>query len=502
MSRHASRAVRRAPVLAAVVAALVAGGLADRAGAPKPAKAAQMVEPGPVAAPADALSSSWFCAGATDGGPIQASGSVVIANDGAHPASATVTVVPSTGSSVKVPVQIGPHGSTSVPEAVPGGSPWVGAIVDVDGGSVAVAQVLQGLSASVSPCATSGSAAWYFATGQTRINADTAIQLLNPYPSDSIVDLSFSTNQGVEQPEDFQSIDVAPGALVTLDLGQHLRRRAAIATTVKARTGRVVAWETEWVTPPAAGQAVLGTPQANSPLADLASPVPGVEAVLGAPSTGTSWAWPEGLAGNGVDEQYVIYNPTAQTALVRLSLGLQQGAAEPFELSVGPYQTVPVISEQQARIPAGVAHDATLVSLNGTGVVATRSVVANHGPLIGGPARTGIADLPGGRAAARSWIVPAPAGGANVQGWVVVQNPSSRPVQVSLTTRTGSGTVPLPGAASASNVAARGSLAIAVPAGSTAPISVSATAGVFVEYDLYGGNGANGISASFAIPLS
>jgi hypothetical protein len=400
---------------------------------------------------------------------------------------------------------VGPYSSASVPETVPGGSPWVGAIVDVDAGSVAVSQVIQGLTTSVSACATSGSSVWYFATGQTRINADTVVHLLNPYPSESIVDLSFSTDQGVEQPQDFQGIDVPAGGLMTVDLGTHLRRRSAIATTVKARTGRVVAWETEWVTPPAANQAIVGTPQAASPFADPASPVPGVDAILGSPVPSTSWVWPDGLAGPGLDEQYVIYNPNGQTAQVRLSLGLQQGSAEPFQLSVGPYQVVPIVSEHEARIPSGVAHWAQLTSVNGVGVVATRSLTANDAPMAGGANRTGITRLPGAVVSAARWLVPAPATGPNLQGWVVVHNPANHPVKVSMgqLSRSAPGGVGALGSGgAATTVGPAGRVAVPVPAGVTAPIVVVGSGAVYVEYDLYGGNGTNGICASLAVPLS
>ena len=110
------------------------------------------------------------------------------------------------------------------------------------------------------PCATAGSSQWYFATGATLINASVGLSLLNPYPTDAVVDLSFTTDQGVEQPQEFQGLVVPPDGLLTVNLGDHLRRRQAIATTVTARSGRLVAWKTDVVTPPARGEALLGTP--------------------------------------------------------------------------------------------------------------------------------------------------------------------------------------------------------------------------------------------------
>jgi len=78
---------------------------------------------------------------------------------------------------------------------------------------------------SASPCATSGSAQWYFTTGETLVNASMGLTLINPYPSDAIADLSFSTDQGLEVPTEFQGLVVPAGSLLHVDVGSHLRRR-------------------------------------------------------------------------------------------------------------------------------------------------------------------------------------------------------------------------------------------------------------------------------------
>jgi hypothetical protein len=494
MSRHATRNVRRAPILLVVLAALVAGGLADRAGGQPVDQAvtAQSVQPVPVAAPAGAYSSSWFCAGATDASPNYAQGRIVVANGAATPVTGTVTVVPSSGQPVPTAINVGPASQASVPESVPNGSAWVGAIVDVDGGAVAVSQVVDGpLGRSVSPCATSGSRHWYLPSGQNRVNASETVLLLNPYPTDAIVDLSFATDQGQEAPQDFQGLDVPAGGLVAVPLGTHLRRRAFIATSISARTGNIVAWEAEVVTPPANGAAIVGTPAASSPLSDPALAVAGLTVTLGAPSAGLSWVWPDGLAGPGLDEQYVIYNPGPATASVRLSLGLQQGTAEPIPLTVGPYQVVPVIAEQQARIPAGVPHTATVVSVNGVPVVAARVVTANKATVTGGSTLTGLGQMLGERVAARRWIVAATATDSSHPGQLVVENPGTGALSAAVA---GLGpTAPLsvpPGARAA----------VPVPNGVNGPLLVTAPGPVYVEFDLFGTGG--GYSITTGVPAT
>jgi hypothetical protein len=487
-----------------VLGALLVGVLLNRTGSGGAHPSEAAVAPVPVAAPARALSSSWFCAGATDNGTgtnqVSAPGNVVIANSGPAEASGSVTLIPSSGANKTVPVRVGSHSSISVTEQVPGGTPWIGAVVDMDAGSVAVSQEISGsLGWSATPCATSGSPAWYFATGFTMANAGVELSLMNPYPSESVVDLSFTTNQGLESPEEFQGLVVPGDGMLSVNLGDHLRRRQAIATTVTARTGRVVAWKTSWVLKPQPGAVLSGTPAARSPLADPSWPVPGVTVTLGASSPGVSWTWPDGMAGNGVAEQYLIYNPGPDTANVRLSIGLAQGQAEPFDLSVGPYQVEPVVSEQQVRIPSGVAHSAVLVSTNGVPVVAERWISA------GAPSTwQGIGELPGGQTAANNWLVPAIRAGPYRHAVLVLYNPGAVPVQATVSSLNQGRQLSIPGLHPTA-VGPGQRVAVSINAyvrGLLTPLVVNATGPIYVESDNYGQSGATGVAFSFGVPLS
>jgi hypothetical protein len=492
------------------VAVLVVGGLLDRVGGQSVASPEAAVPPVPVAAPASALSTSWFCGGATDGRVPTAPGRVVIANSGPRAVAARVTVVSNVGTDRTVALDVPAFGTSSVPETVKAGAPWVGAIVDVDAGQVAVGQQIAGaLGDSLTPCATSGSNSWYFPSGSTLVNSDTVISLVNPYPTDSIVDLSFTTNEGVETPEDYQGLDVPPRSMVAVDLRRHLRRRLAIATTVSVRTGNLVAWETAWTEPPRSGSVVMGTAAANKPFADPAAPIAGLTVTLGAPSAGTSWVWADGVAGNGVDERYVVYNPGSETADVRLSMDLQEYAAEPFNLSIGGFQTVEIVSSEEARIPAGVPHAAVLTSLNGVPVVAERTVAAAPGE---GANRTatrsssrsgtsneyGLGGMLGMRFPGEQWLVPATASAAG--GWVTLYNPGSVAEKVTLKSLAGRRAVSL-GAPGGYVVrpAARLAVRLDTRAAYGRPILLTATGEVYAEYDLYGSSSV-GTSMSSAVP--
>ncbi|MHB1535092.1 MAG: DUF5719 family protein [Acidimicrobiales bacterium] len=491
---------RRALILAVIVVLLGAAAFVDRAGSAPAAAAPAELPQVPVAAPAGALSSSWFCAGATDSSGGLAPAAAVIANSGPAVVQGTMEVLSPNRPPVPLAVHVAPYSRQSIPETVPGGSAWVGAVVTVAGGGVAVEQVISSpLGQSVTPCASSGSRQWYFATGATRVNQDVELSILNPYPGGTIVDLSFVTNEGVEAPQAFQALVVPAGGMTVVDLGSHLRRRNTIATAVTARNGRVVAWETDVVSPPAPGAVLVGTAAAANPLADPAAPIAGVTNVLGAPSTATTWTWPDGISGGGVDERYVVYNPSTRTARVALSVNLVAGSAEPLDLNV-PADSVGVIdSGQEARIPPGVSHSAVLHSLNRVAVVAERTLAA------GPPAnRRGIGDLPGGRVAAARWLLAAGTAGPAQDEYVVLYNPGSGTVEATLDGLSGAPPSPLP-ALSALRIGPRQRLSVLVNehrAGFAGPIEVRATGPVYAEQDLYGAGSTPGISLSFGVPMA
>ncbi len=494
------RSSPRLTVIVVIVALLTAGGLADRShGHPDPTVVAAS-QPVPVAAPASALSSSWFCAGATGSASGAAAGQLVIANAGAVSLTARIRLVPSSGAGSTESVAVAGHSAVTVDETLPTNPAWIAAVVDLDGGAAAVEQQVHGpLGVGASPCATAGSQQWYFASGQTLVNASDTINLLNPYPTDAVVDMSFTTEQGVEQPGDFQGLVVPAGGLLAVDLGTHLRRRQQIATTVHARSGRVVAWSTEVVTPPSAGEALVGAPPnpANPTSADPAAPAGGVALALGAPSTGRTWAWPNGQAGNGLDERYVIYNPGARAATVSLSVGLDQGTAEPFQLTIGPQAVTSIVSDSEARIPPGVGHTAVLRSTNGVGVIAARTLTG-----VAPASQRGIGTMFGERVAATDWLVPLAADGG--QDTLALLAPGPNALSVAVYGWEGGREVVLPGLGSLT-LPGNQRMLISLTARDSpyrGPVVVRSTGPLYLESDLGAAGTASGFSLSSGVPLS
>jgi hypothetical protein len=460
-------AARRAPLIGLLAVVLVAGGAVGAAsGGPRAAGAPGA--PGLSAAPSAALSSSWFCAGASayqakPSPRSEAPGKLIFDNAGSRAVRGTVALVSAGGARRAVAVSVPPGRSTTLSENLAGplargADAWAGAIVTLYGGLASVSQLARtSEGVSVEPCASTASSRWYFAGGATLRNTEDFISLLNPYPSGAIADLSFTTNQGQESPLAFQGIVVPAMGLAVVDLGAHLRRRWRIATTVTTRTGELVAFETEMATPAPPGVPPVGTPGAANP----ALPVPGVSLLLGSDAPSSSLWWPDGGEGPGYTETYYVYDPGPKPA--HLVLGLVSGQAAGAGLAApGPaggratraqrrassavdssYQfdlpgwgAAAVTTNGQPWALAGAGYAVHLESLNGAGVVAQRSVMAAS------PAPTrGLAAIAGEAVPADEWIfagTPRAASSALSLGrrlgelWLAVVDPGPSPAVVEL----------------------------------------------------------------------
>jgi hypothetical protein len=428
--------VRRWPVLVVLAAAVVAGVLLGQPGTGTPSAPAAAQTQAASDAPTTALSGSWFCAGATAAPDSVASGQLVFANAGNTPVEGTVRLVSPIGYFRKMSITV-PAGSTStvveqflgLPRRAP--RPWVGALVTLYGGMASVSQVVSTPEGAASqPCASAASTHWYFVDGATLRNASDHISLLNPYPVDAIADLSFTTEEGQENPAAFEGVLVPADGLTVINLGSHLRIREHIAVTVTARTGQVVAFETELVTRPPARAYFEGPHQGLNP----AAPVDGVTLALGATQPSTSWWWPAGSDGNGLSESYIAYNPgptAARLSLVLLSQGLESGTGSSSELTVAPYGTAFVKTNGQPWALPGLMYSVHLVSTNGVPVVAERSISASRPSPI-----RGLGALFGQAQPADNWLLAGTSAMAPTkhrgQVWLEVVNPGQKPAVLNI----------------------------------------------------------------------
>ena len=92
----------------------------------------------PIAAPASARSSAWFCTGATSAPGGGADGTVVIANAGDEAVVASVTSIPMTGEGKQATLSVPASGQASQRLVDLANAPFAAAIVELDGGEAVV----------------------------------------------------------------------------------------------------------------------------------------------------------------------------------------------------------------------------------------------------------------------------------------------------------------------------------------------------------------------------
>ena len=469
---------RRVPALAILAAVLAAGGIVDRTTESDGAREATAVSAQvPVAAPASARSSAWYCPGAPAAGPT-GEGSVVIANAGSRRLTGTLTVYPDRGESRRAPISVGPSGRTSVRLADVVSAPYASALVELDGGEAVAEVVANGsLGESVSPCASSASSSWYFAEGVTTRDASEVLLALNPFPDDAVVDVVFSTEEGIVSPQALTGLLVRGQALTSINVGEFVQRREAVSATLTARTGRLVVGRV---------QTFDGTTGRR-----------GISVALGSAAPGPIWYFPEGLIADGQSERFHIYNPSRAESQVELALALDSGEAEPLRLTVPRESRLTVVAADETRIPKGVPHAVTVRTLEGPDVVVERTI-DGASPS----ARTGVSITLGSRLPAKRWATAVGAADENTEQWVVVQNPGEESAYVTVNLL-----------ADGTNVIVGQFSGVEVPAGQrrafnvngslrrpTTPLLVTSTQEVIVERDLYRLK-TPGLGMSAAIPL-
>ncbi|MGH9188133.1 MAG: hypothetical protein ACRD0U_20375 [Acidimicrobiales bacterium] len=372
----------------------------------------------PVGGPPGALGTTWFCAAGTASEDGVADHTVVIANPTQAAVTARVTAFPGTlagdANAAEVTqqgfptqtVDVAALSRVSVRLADLVDAPFAAALVEVDAGEVAVDHVLTGADIAAGPCASSASTDWYFATGATTRDARQILTLFNPFPETAVVEMSFSVAQeGGRRPNEFQGFPVPGRSLVAVDIGAVVTRYHQVATSVRARSGRLVVERIQTF--------------------DGSEGPRGMDVSLGAPRPSGLWYYPEGLTGDGLTEVYTVYNPSDEDeAQVDLEVALDDpatnGAVQPFEISVAPRAAVQVVMNSETRVPAGIAHSVTVRSANGVPVVAERFVSA-----VSPSTRSGIGYTIGSPVVATSWILAAGQANAEMAEVLVLQNPSS-----------------------------------------------------------------------------
>ncbi|MEQ1786425.1 MAG: DUF5719 family protein, partial [Acidimicrobiales bacterium] len=433
----------RSSRLTALLAGAVAGGLVLEA-AEGPADA-PTADPGiragvaiPAAAPAENLTSTWYCAGGTAGeggfadhvillanptdrartasitplvGAIATSPSVVdeAAGGSTTTVATTTTVAPTT--TAETTTTTVPRPSASTVEMPPQSRVEValrdlvdarlaGAIVEIDGGEVAVEHQITDLregggGRATAPCSSTAAREWSFPWGVTSRGARELLVFMNPFPDDATVTIDFATDEGTRETLRFQNFVVPGRSVVGAFVDEDVTRREQVSAQVHVGSGRLVVDRI---------QLFDGTDPAFE----------GITLGLGAPVPAEVWIFPDGNVDEGITEQVVVFNPSDDVAEVDVEVRLDDpdvnGVPEPFELTVAPnrYAIVKLheVDEGAAegaprRVPLGVGHSILVRSLNGVPVAAER-VITSSAPNT----NLGVSATLGSPVAAPTWFLP------------------------------------------------------------------------------------------------
>ncbi|MFP5256735.1 MAG: DUF5719 family protein [Acidimicrobiia bacterium] len=408
-----------------VLAGAIAAGLVYEASEPDERPQVEIsVRPGvamPTARAEPTLSSTWYCAGGTASEGGSADHVIVIANPTDTPRTASVTVL--TGTVAAAPAAPEAEGeadetTTTAPTTTTTAAPTTttappaveqvevpahdrvelrladvaeaqlaGAVVEVDGGEVAVEHQITGeLGRATAPCSTTASPAWSFPWGVTTRGNRELMVFMNPFPDDATVDIAFATDEGVRDTARFQGFVVPGRSVVGAFIDQDVTRKAQVSAQVQVRGGRLVVDRI---------QMFDGTDGRR-----------GMTLGLGVPSPAETWVFPAGETGDGLFEQLVVFNPEEEVAEVEVEVLLDDpgelGPPEPFELTVQPGRYASVDLHAEERVPPGVGHAVVVRSLNGVPVTVERVNAASE-PA----ANEGISSVAGSPFLAPTWYFPA-----------------------------------------------------------------------------------------------
>ncbi|MBN4047567.1 hypothetical protein JYT71_01015, partial [Acidimicrobiaceae bacterium AH-315-P05] len=201
---------------------------------------------------------------------------------------------------------------------------------------------------------------WIIAAGDTQRDAEYRIQIFNPFPDDAVIDIVFATEAeaGPFVAADLQTAVVPGASVISLDIGQAVRRRDLVSTHVVARSGGVIVDRI---------QEFSGSEGRF-----------GFEAALGIAASARQWYHPGLVVDSGTMAFLHIYNPNELAAEIDIAAfsDVPFAAGDPIGLTVAAKDTliIPVVVEGsiedgiRIEVDAGVPVGLVVESANGVGI--------------------------------------------------------------------------------------------------------------------------------------
>ncbi|HEY2331889.1 MAG TPA: DUF5719 family protein [Acidimicrobiales bacterium] len=373
-------------------------------------------DPVPHADPAGALTSSWFCPSPQGGPATDVAATIDIANTTSAPRTGTVRwLAAATGTATVAPFSVGPGAVLTV--AAP---PASSALVQSTGGGVVVEQSAAGTTGrAVAHCASDTSPTWYTANGSTLVDATEVLSLFNPFPSDAVVDIEFSTEEGREAPGAVQGLVIPAGRTTFVDATATVRRQQVTAAAVRARTGQLVVTRLQRFDG-SAGRA-------------------GLSLTLAARAAAVQWTFPNAASTAADVTGWQVFNPDTREAEVTIASFPTSGdAPEPIDITVPPRSQVTVPAARDGGVPTGVPFTSTVTSSNEVPVVAERLVDVRAPDT-----HPGWTSVLGSPAPARRLAFAAGDTSAGAEQWLAIFNPGQTPAKVDISSMTAAGRAPI-----------------------------------------------------------
>jgi hypothetical protein len=365
-------------VLVIVGVAVVAATLPPPSSTPAPGSS-----DGFAIAPADAHSSSSFCAAGTG---TTAGTTIFLTNTTSKAVSGVMSSVgPPTGKGVVAAthrtVVVPALGSAAVNPALglPAGNNATS--FAFAGGGVSVNQVVAGSGGwSTAPCASQISDRWAFAGGATTPGNALTLALFNPAVTQAVVNVSFLTAGGLIAPQAYQGLTVPSGGLVVENVGDFVQNAQNIATIVTAQSGGLVGYELQrWASGPAHGLSVR----------------------LGSPVLSTTWRFAQTTTAPGSAVDFSLANPASTPVTATFSVGLSSATVTARSITLPPLSTAVFAASSAAGWPQRIPY---AVTVGATGpVVVGRSVRTAN---VATPPQWGSSS--GTVSTAARWLVPGP----------------------------------------------------------------------------------------------
>ena len=364
----------------------------------------------------NAKASTWFCPGVI-GNDDQVSGLFVISNFAEVPVGGTITRFLVDGVARQQRFAV-PARSTLEVDALAGvKSGFVSALVESQGAALVVEQqTLHRAGNAVATCASTPSGTWFLADGFTGADSVDQIVVTNPSLDSAILDVSFVTAIGERNPQSFKGVVVPPESVRVFDVaGLDARNEVIAAVAVRATVGRVV----------------VGRSQHYLGLGRL-----GYTMSLAASATSNRWFFADGEKAANVNEEFVIYNPSATDQQLTFIFADDQGAAiDPVTVTAPGRRVTKFASSGLSALPDGrysaiVSATSSVDQSAGTGssagASAGESVVIERVTTRQGNKSTASTVLLGTSSASRAWVATSGAA-IGVADALRVFNPGSLP---------------------------------------------------------------------------